>query len=77
MWSCFLRICLRTRRLFDAWRGQQEEPEEVDELLGDTKLEGVRATVSDPRVLRIGHQGDMTSEHLAGLLDALGRRLGR
>ncbi|MBP9198897.1 MAG: alanine--glyoxylate aminotransferase family protein [Gemmatimonadales bacterium] len=35
------------------------------------------ATVSDPRVLRIGHQGDMTSEHLAGLLDALGRRLGR
>ncbi len=35
------------------------------------------AAVSDPRVLRIGHHGDMAAEHLAGLLEALGQRLRR
>ena len=35
------------------------------------------AVVSDPRVLRIGHHGDMAADHLAGLLEALGRRLAR
>lgn len=50
-----LQDALRTRRLFDAWRAQQEEPDEVDETLG----------AIDPSATVAGSQRDLKIDLLA------------
>ena len=50
-----LQEALRTRRLFDAWRGQQDEPDEVDETLGAT----------DPSATVTGAQRDLKIDLVA------------
>ena len=50
-----LQDALRTRRLFDAWRGQQEDPDEVDETLGAT----------DPAATVTGEQRDLKIDLVA------------
>ena len=50
-----LQEALRTRRLFDAWRGQQEEPDDVDEALGAT----------DPAATVTGSQRDLKIDLVA------------
>ena len=50
-----LQDALRTRRLFDAWRGKQDEPDEVDESLGAT----------DPGATVTGTQRDLKIDLMA------------
>ena len=50
-----LQDALRTRRLFDAWRGQQEDPDDVDETLGAT----------DPSATVTGEQRDLKIDLVA------------
>ena len=50
-----LQDALRTRRLFDAWRAQQEDPDEVDEALGAV----------DPHATVTGSQRDLKIDLVA------------
>ncbi len=50
-----LQSALRTTRLFDAWRAQQEEPDEVDPTLGAT----------DPAATVTGQQRDLKIDLIA------------
>jgi hypothetical protein len=50
-----LQDALRTPRLFDAWRAQQEEPDEIDQALG----------LTDPHATVTGTQRDLKIDLVA------------